>query len=174
MITTIKNIISSFFYVLFSLTFILLISSKICRAEIFSRYGIGVYNSAKYNRAEVKVISLGYQKDSKILLYQIEGGYWSDSIISDNRKGSFFGNLSSGIRVTPNSFYVESLWGISLISTLDSMLGGHFQFNQDLGLGVLDKKGKSIGVNYKHMSSAGLYRPNLGRDFFTIKVVIPW
>jgi hypothetical protein len=54
------------------------------------------------------------------------------------------------------------------------MLGGPFQFNHDFLLGVRGDNGALIGLDLKHMSSAGIEKPNVGRDFLLIHVELPF
>lgn len=141
----------------------------------YFKYGLGIFNSAKNSKAEVKMVSVGHQ--SPIFGYMIkqwEVGGWMDSRSDLGRKSSGFANGSIGVNIDIGNFYAQSLWGAGVVTTRDSMLGGNFQFNQDLGLGLKDSRGVGIGLNYKHISSAGIFKPNEGRDFFAIKLTIPW
>lgn len=56
--------------------------------------------------------------------------------------------------------------GIGFISDTDVYLGGHLEFNHNLYIGIKDKHDKSIGLSYRHISNAGLFMPNVGRDFY--------
>jgi len=144
-------------------------------AESFIKYGIGVAGSAKDSIAESKTIALGYKE--KLLgafAYQLEGGFWTDSRKDLGRTGSAFASSSLGLNIEAGYFYTHAFCGPAVITDKDSMLGGHFQFNNDIGLGVKDKDGYSMGVNYKHISSAGIFTPNQGRDFLTIKLGVPF
>jgi hypothetical protein len=156
-------------------TFLLLLLATTSHAETYFKYGLGVFNSARDNRAEVKTFALGHQE--KILnsvVYQFEGGMWADSRGDLGRKSSGFGNMSIGLDVQAGYVYTQALWGLGFITTTDSMLGGNFQFNNDLGVGIRDQKGYAIGLNYKHMSSAGIYDVNAGRDLLYIKMGFPF
>lgn len=130
--------------------------------------------TADYGRAATKVFSLGYE-DEWIgpFIHQYEFGLFADASGHD-RKSSGFGFYSVGVEVDPGYMVLRSLWGIGLISTPDSMLGGMFQFTQDFLVGLRGKNGNTIGIDYKHISSAGIEIPNKGRDFMTIQVEIPW
>ena len=151
-----------------------LITSKIVLAGSFGQYGLGVFHSSDYGKGETKSFSLGYEEDwVGPFIHQYELGVYADQG-GHGRSTSGFGNMSVGVEVNPGYFVARSLWGIGAITTPDSMLGGWFQFNQDLLLGVKDDKGHIIGVDYKHISSAGIYSPNQGRDFILIHVEIPW
>lgn len=138
------------------------------------RYGVGILGSAEYGTTETKIFSVGYEEDILgIFITQWELGLFTDQG-GHGRSSSGFGNVSLGVEVNPGYFVLRSLWGIGGITTPDSMLGGLFEFNQDLFLGVRDDKNKMIGLNYKHISSAGIYSPNHGRDFITVQVEVPW
>ena len=152
----------------------LLLISNITNAGTFARYGVGVFRSQDYSSTAVKSFSLGYT--DKILgpiIYQYEGGYFGDSS-GYGRNGGGFGNVGLGVEADPGYFVLRSTWGLGLITTPDSMLGGPFQFNHDFLLGVRGDNGALIGLDLKHMSSAGLEKPNLGRDFLLIHVELPF
>jgi hypothetical protein len=143
-------------------------------AGSFAKYGVGILGSADYGTVATKVFSIGYEEDwFGPLIHQYELGLFSDSS-GHGRSSSGFGFYSAGIEVKPGYFLVRSLWGVGLITSPDSMLGGPFQFTQDLMIGVRDDKKNAIGIVYKHISSAGIELPNKGRDFITIQLEIPW
>lgn len=143
-------------------------------AGSFARYGLGVFDSADYGRASVKTVSFGYQEKIFGSIYkQFEAGLWTDSS-GHGRTGSGFGSASLGLDVSPGDITLRCSGGLAAITSPDSMLGGWFQFTQDFLFGVHDRQGNLIGINYKHISSAGIYHPNMGRDFVTIQAEIPW
>lgn len=108
------------------------------------------------------------------LIEQYEFGYWGDSA-GGGRRSSFLGSYSLGVNVNAGYMFFQSLIGPSLISAPDTLLGGPFQFNNDIAIGVKDPQmGTSFGVSYKHVSSAGLESPNAGRDFIMFRIGIPW
>jgi len=144
-------------------------------ADSFFKYGVGVFNSAKDSKAETKVFSLGYsEKFFQAMMYQLEAGAWIDNRKDLDRKSSGFGFGSIGLDVQTGAFYIQALWGAGLITCTDSMLGGPFQFNTDLGIGLRDSNGYSIGIGYKHISSAGIELPNKGRDFMMMRLAVPF
>lgn len=149
---------------------LLLLTTTVLADDLTVKYGPGVFQSAK-NGHETLNATLGYQKELLYLLsYQIEVGGWSDKRIDLGRRSSMYGSYSIGSTVNASYMYAEAFLGVAGITNPDSYLGGHFQFNNDLGIGFRDKYGKRIGINYKHMSSAGLYNPNVGRDFLLLKL----
>lgn len=156
------------------ITVLLLLISPICHAGTFGRYGVGVFNSSGASQTAVKSFSVGYEERwVGPIIHQYEIGMYSDPS-GEDRKSSGFGFYSLGVETNPGYFVARSLWGIGAITTPDSMLGGWFNFAQDFLIGVRDDRGCIIGLNYKHISSAGIYQPNRGRDFVVIHVEIPW
>lgn len=158
------------------LTFIFLFIPIVADAEenTFYRYGVGVFRSRDYSKTAVKSFSVGRVDNFwGPLVYQYEGGYFGDSS-GHGREGGGFGNASLGVQANPGVFILRSTWGIGGITTPDTMLGGPFQFNHDLVLGVKGENGAMIGLDLKHISSAGLEKPNLGRDFLLIHVELPF
>lgn len=151
-------------------------SSETHAQEIFFGYGIGAFGSAKYSTTEVKTIDLGYRMEIYNGLYwQFKSGDWIDTSNDRNRRGSLF--LFTGPSLLIDLAPVEIRTGLSIgaIETTDSYLGGHFpQFNEDLYFGVRDRHGNGIGVKYEHISSAGIFQPNEGRDFVILEVSQRW
>lgn len=120
-----------------------------------------------------KGLSVGFQDEVLFLEKKWEAGVWFDS--RAGAKSSAFASYSFGIEPQHGFFYVNFFQGIGLISNPDAILGGHPQFFADLGAGIRDfKKKVSLGFQYRHISSAGIFMPNLGRDTFGIQVMIPW
>jgi hypothetical protein len=144
-------------------------------ADTFASYGLGVFGSASTGRSETKVVTFGHEHNifDGPFIWQYEVGGFNDSG-GNGRKGSGFGNISGGLEATPGYFVLRSLWGVAGITTTDTELGGHFQFNQDLLVGVKDSRGVIFGLDYKHMSSAGFERPNRGRDLMMLHLEFPW
>lgn len=143
-------------------------------AGSFGKYGVGILSTAEYGPEAAKFISMGYVGDwFGPFIHQYEVGIFADSS-GHGRRSSGLGFYSVGVEVNPGYLLLRSMWGVGAITSPDSMLGGWFQLTQDLTLGFKDNKGKAIGLNYKHISSAGIYDPNKGRDFITVVVEIPW
>jgi hypothetical protein len=133
------------------------------------KYGFGMIHNP-----ESQVVSVGYQSQVKhSLSQQLECGAWLDPVVRQGRSGSGFCGYSLGIRVILSHVYAESLHGIGYISHPDSLLGGNFQFFHDLGLGIKDVRGYAIGAVFKHQSSAGIHKPNKGRNFMAVKMSFP-
>jgi hypothetical protein len=115
--------------------------------------------------------SIGYQHSIfRALNQQIETGLWTSRVRESGQKTSPFASYSLGVKVDLDYVYAESMHGIGLIGQPDVLLGGPGQFFHDTGLGIKDRDGSSFGLQWKHVSSAGAYKPNIGRDFVLIKV----
>ncbi len=92
-----------------------------------------------------------------------EFGGWADSQVG--HKSSAIAKAQVG--VNPGSrvgVYGKAFLGIAVITGTDELLGGHFQFVEDIGVGVRDHD-TFVELTYSHISSAGLSSPNKGRDF---------
>lgn len=120
-----------------------------------------------------KALFLAYQAPiTSQFIYQYEGGFWADNGGNGRKSGGLTG-LSGGVNVSAGYVFLQALTGPAYLTTTDSILGGHLQFNNDLAIGVRDPKTRnSIGVAYKHISSAGLSEPNRGRDFIMFRVSV--
>jgi hypothetical protein len=163
-----KTIIKVFFplFFLFSLT------SRADDTMTF-KYGLGFGVPQQVDVSEVKYISLGHSY-SLNNTFRLKGdlGAWFDGSNNPSSHGSGFGSLSLGIRVTPGYFYVDNYFGIAYLTNTDLILGIPFEFTEELGIGVKDNEGRSVGVEYRHFSNAGISSINHGRDFFLINIGI--
>lgn len=122
-----------------------------------------------------KGLAVGRQTEFSVLEVKTEGGFWIDNTKKPGAKSSAFIQGSLGVEPTAGAFYANVFQGIAAISSPDSVLGGPVQFVEEAGVGIRDKdKFVGVGIFYKHISSAGIFKPNLGRDFFGIQVFIPW
>lgn len=159
------------------LLLLLLTTLNLKADETIFKYGLGIFNSAKDSKAEMKQISVAKQYSllKGYVIQQVEIGGWIDSRRDLGRKDSGFGSYSLGIPVDFDVLFLQPLWGIGLITSPDSMLGGRFpQFFHNFTVGIKDSKGNSIGVNYSHVSSAGLYKINKGRDVLSVRLGLPF
>jgi len=142
------------------------------------QYGVGVSKSAGDGGAtSTKFIALERQHNllGDFLISKYEGGGWFDSNTDLGHKSSGFIGYSVGFQtIASGGFYAKALTGPSLITTEDTLLGGPFQFHEDFGMGVKGTNDVSIGFNYSHFSSAGIYKVNQGRDFLTFNVILPF
>lgn len=140
-------------------------------SEFNFKYGIGVLlptdsvSQVKHFSAEV------VDPVSKHVKQKAGLGLWADP--HSKRSSAGYLSYSLGIRAEPSIFYLESFWGVSLISNTDGRLSLPFNFTQDFGVGLRDSEGRLVGANYKHFSNAGLKTPNHGRDFVSIQVGFP-
>lgn len=94
-------------------------------------------------------------------------GFWVDNL-GQGRDGSSFVKYQLGVKPGQEvGFYAKGFIGVMAISHTDVLLGGHFQFGQDYGIGIRDET-SFVELGYSHISSAGIYNPNTGRDFSTL------
>lgn len=143
--------------------------------ETFLSYGLGAGKSALNSQAETKQFDFGYREDLfQGISWQYKAGLWADGSFDPNRKTSGFASTGPQFTVSVLPLELRTGWGISGITTTDSYLGGHFQFNGEIYLGLRDNKGNGIGVEYQHFSSAGLETPNVGRDFVILQLSQKW
>lgn len=137
--------------------------------EIYLTGAVGVFNSGKSSLSESKYMNIGYRSDLGWFKQGFEGGAWIDRV--PGRNGSLYGAYQLGYEVvTHDGLIARIMTGPALISTTDEYLGGHFQFKDNIYLGVKDDEGRTIGINYNHLSSAGIETPNQGRDFLGVEV----
>lgn len=157
-----------------ALGLVFLSASVMAEDTTIIKYGIGVADSGKESLAETKYLGVGQQLPlfSDFLVTQWEVGAFADNA-GHSRKSSAFAFYGLGVHVNAGSVYAQSVFNLGLISTPDAYLGGPFQASEDMGVGLQSKSGASMGLHYKHISSAGIERPNNGRDFLLIQLKVP-
>lgn len=127
--------------------------------------GLGVSNSAP----SMKMLTVSLQEDAWGPLKQkFSVGGWLDS--STTNKSSALVSSQLGFEVNSNDIIGGVFSGPCILTSTDSLLGGYFQFMSDLHLGIQDRDNNYFGVFYRHISSAGLESPNIGRDVVGIEI----
>lgn len=161
---------------MFKIILCLLISSVCLADEVFLGYGVGVFGDAKYYTGQNKYLELGYRSVVwEGIYWQFKGGCWGEASPDKSRTSSAWLSSGPGLEVDLSPIEIRSGWGLAAISSPDSQLGGHFpQFNGEMYIGLRDKRGDAIGLQYEHISSAGIINPNLGRDFVTLQLSQKW
>ena len=115
-------------------------------------------------------ISAGLTDDlNGIFKSRYELGYWSDSINSS----SLYGAYQIGLTASNDIIYADFFTGPSLITRPDNRLSSPIEFKHDVGVGVMGKNKVGIGINYSHLSNAGIRQPNLGRNAVQLKLTLP-
>lgn len=144
--------------------------------EAFFGYGVGVFNDASEWTGQMKVGEVGYRHFLFSGVYwQNKFGYWGEGSNDKTRKSSAFASTGLGMEVDLQPLEFRSGYGLAGISTPDSQLGASFpQFQGEVYVGVRDKKGDGIGLQYEHISCGSFCNPNQGRDFMTIQLSTKW
>lgn len=91
--------------------------------------------------------------------YRLEMGAWTPN--QAGQQSAFLGGF--GIGVTEgnlDTFHMQVYLGVVALSRGDNLLSAPFNFTQEFGVGY-----DQFGFGIKHISNAGLYQPNIGRDF---------
>lgn len=161
----------TFKVILIFLTLILVLLSRQASAdEVFGAFGLGVFNSAKSEPAEVRDLYIGLRKElPQGTFFEGKVGFWGDSA-GNGRTSSAFVAAGPGLSVDLRPVVIRAGVNLAAISSPDAYLGGVFQFNETLFLGVKDPTGNSIGFVFDHFSSAGIESPNVGRDTISIQI----
>lgn len=135
---------------------------------------LGILGSSGDTPVDVKFARLGVEEDLWYTLKQrFNVGGWTDNR-GEGYSSSAFGGYQLGFEVRNSVLEASIFSGPTLISTPDVALGGRFQFNETVFLGVVDVDGNTIGMAYNHFSSAGLETPNWGKDFVGIEIKFPF
>lgn len=142
-------------------------------AEAYFKYGPGVFLQDPRSKVEVKNFALGYRGHLVgNLSHQTELGVVADVRQDIGRRTFGYAAWGVGVVTATRPVFASGFWSVSGISHTDSRLGGHFQFHNDLQVGMRDRTGNAISLGYKHISSAGLSLPNKGRDFITATITL--
>lgn len=155
---------------------LLLLSTPSFADEAFFSFGVGTANSAKSGHGEVKVGNLGIREELYQGVYlQYKAGFYGDGSGDPTRHNSAYASFGPGMLIDLRPIEMRAGYGIAAISNPDSYLGGRFpQFQGEGYVGVRDRRGNGIGLQYEHISSAGLCVPNQGRDFLLLQLSQQW
>lgn len=140
-------------------------------AEELISYGLGIFHSAENWPTETKVFRLAHRQEiDTMTYYMIEWGLWVDTA-GNGRLSSTYVAGSIGVRVDLKPFFIANSLGLGAVAIPDAYLGGAFpQFTEELTIGVQGSNRTTIGLSYKHFSSAGIVSPNMGRDFVLLTI----
>ena len=165
-------------YVIFwtvALTLLFYATARADEGSVSFKYGLGIIDGAPTTR--VKAFGLRLE-DRPSEIYPLglaaEAGLWTDVGKAEGRASSAYGAFQMGIRPASEHFYVKAYIGPAFITHRDSQLGGFFpQFMETLGLGFQDRDA-FVGVSVDHISSAGIWSPNKGRDMLRLEAGLRW
>ena len=94
--------------------------------------------------------------------------------ISLGRSSSGFISSGLGLNVDLQPLEIRGGGALSLITNPDVQLGGVFQFNEDISVGLRDIKGNAIALVYNHFSCGSFCSPNLGKDSVSLELSEVW
>lgn len=157
------------------LTILLMLVVSNCAHSTHSfRYGVGLNDGAEFPDTAVKTVGIVEQRP----LWSVFDSQSDAGIFVDNRSGLgptyYITPFSIGLQTHGPGLYAGYFVGPSLISQTDNRLSSVFEFENNLELGIRDPWGRSLSINLQHFSNAGLWLPNMGRDFFDLKITIPF
>lgn len=114
---------------------------------------------------------LGYQFElPRSVFIRPQAAYFLD--VSGETKSSMWGSVLVGVEArSAMGADLHLGLGPSYLQNPDEILGGHFQFNLEGCIGLSDTNVEVKGC-WVHLSSGGIYQPNLGRDFIMAQVQI--
>lgn len=139
------------------------------RAEDYSaKFGPGIVNNETNGGTKM----FGIRREEEIMdgvTDAVELGGYVDNL-GDGRKGAAVLKAQLGVRPgQKEGLFGKAFFGPCGITSTDSQLGGNLQFCTDVGLGVRDKD-TFMSIGYAHISSAGIFMPNHGRDYLLFEM----
>lgn len=147
---------------------LVLLFTSLAQADLVTSVGVGKGIMEGHGTPFERVAALGYQFNWGDFFMRPESGWFED--LSGNGKSSLWIAPLVGVRalsqVGPE---LHIAMGPGYLQNPDQVLGGHFQFSLEGGLGISDKN-VYLGLAWKHLSSAGIEVPNQGRDFIVIQL----
>lgn len=151
------------------LFFLLLASFSAAQADIVLSVGVGKGITEEHGTPFERAAAIGYEFQTPIGIFiRPEVGGFVD--FSGRGLSSFWGSPLVGVRaVSQVGPALHLAIGPAYLQNPDQILGGHFQFSLEGGIELKDEN-FSIGLCWKHLSSAGIEMPNNGRDFIVAQV----
>lgn len=91
---------------------------------------------------------------------------------SENQNGALASTQFGVLAHLTDQVFVGVFMGVAVLTHTDRVLGGNFQFIHDLELGTRSSQeiNSTISLNFKHISNAGIKKPNLGRNLLGIRL----
>lgn len=130
--------------------------------------GFGVFT--KYV-SRLKTLNFGRKletRDSNPFKLLIDVGYYDDS--RPNRNPSLTVAALVGPELKNNFGYISLFSGPGVLAAPDPTMGGPFQFFHELSIGIIDYNTQlKLGGFCRHISNAGIYNRNEGKDFCGFK-----
>lgn len=136
-------------------------------AEYSVKFGPGLQDDSTTGSTKI----FGVRRASRMFygVYNaVEAGGYVDG--GADRKGALLVKAQLGVEPGPEvGLFSKAFVGPCYISQTDSQLGGNFQFCTDIAVGVRDSE-TFMTIGYGHISSAGIYYPNHGRDYMIFEL----
>ena len=155
--------------ILFSVALFVL-GAAAARADVYGEFGIGISHPARAVESGAKNVELGYTNGIHWGRFQAGLGGWVDKSGHPGARNSAYTQFSMGLEPDLGKWFVNYFFGPSYVLRTDALLGSHWQFFQEVGIGVKDYRGIRLGIVAKHLSNAGIIRPNKGRNFINLRV----
>lgn len=139
-------------WALFVPVLILLFSTSACAETMELRYGIGANLKQKEART-YDALYLYPIGDSDLFFQGTNIGYYTPP-------GSWYLFRVYGLQKRFSDFQARIMAGMGAVTKSGPRITSGLQFTEEISL-----KYKNFGLSYKHISNAGLKKPNLGRDY---------
>lgn len=152
------------------ITLALLLLSTPALADVTLSLGAGKGAFGDPGTPFERVMSVGYEHTFHTGVFvRPQVGYFIDNAgggqLSSGWVTTLFG-VKAKSKVGPELHFAV---GPSYLQHPDTVLGGHFQFNLEAGIGLADEN-FFVGVNATHLSSGPIYEVNRGRDAIMAQV----
>lgn len=138
----------------------------------YGEFGGCLAHAAGSKLGDAKYVEFGYGEQLNTFDWQIGVGGWADNTAKPtwDVNNAVYTQAQLGLETRREGLYVSYFLGPAYISKTDALLGSNFQISHTLGIGIVDSRGVHIGLVVKHMSNAGVVRPNWGRQWAGVRV----
>lgn len=138
----------------------------------YGEWGTGVLNNSQTEYSQVKFGELGKKGVlNETFDYSYGGGAIIDSSNYPGSSSTMYGTALLGVGPHLQNLVVEYYLGGAYIQTPDTILGSHLQFAHEVLIGIKDFRNVGVFISIKHLSNAGLVKPNMGRNFIGLGVM---
>jgi hypothetical protein len=151
-------------------TLVFLLLATATSASTYGTFGVAAHHPSG-ELGQVKWVEFGKQKEMKKFDYRLGTGGYTDKTSSPGAQSSLYGVAQLGLESRlRGGLYAGYFVGPLLLGNTDRFLGSVFQVGHSLSVGIADDRKVAIGITYRHISSGGISKRNIGRELIGLEV----